>query len=273
LLLIDSKETVPVSMTMLSPLVTVLGLVNPIPAGPLSLGYELKFVDTKVHPHAVCNDGTPAAYYIYRSDPTQWVLHQQGGWWCWDDYSCQVRWDHFANHSSELRTLMSTAALADLTKQHDTFNGEKNTGIMAHNRSFNPVAGATKVFLVYCSSDAHAGNTSVQSSLTPGRQWHFRGKEILRAVMAELVAKEGLSAAATYFVLTGGSAGGMATLNNADWVGQLVRQAAPHAKFVAMPGAVCARTGAPHAGQCSRHTRVLSLQADPPSTPPPARVV
>jgi hypothetical protein len=88
--------------------------------GPKSLGYELKFVDTKLHPLAVCNDGSPAAYYLYKGDPSAWVVHQQGGWWCWDAYSCQVRWDHFANHTTDKRTLMSTKDLAALTEAHDT---------------------------------------------------------------------------------------------------------------------------------------------------------
>ena len=61
--------------------------------GPISLGYELRFVDTTIHPLAVCNDGSPAAYYLHKGTDNGWVFHQQGGWWCWDEYSCQVRWD------------------------------------------------------------------------------------------------------------------------------------------------------------------------------------
>lgn len=202
--------------------------------GPLTLGYELKFLDTTVHPLAVCNDGTPAAFYLHRGDPTQWVIHQQGGWWCWDDYSCQVRWEHFLNHTTEKRTLMSTAELSNLTQLHDTFNGEKNTGIMAHNASVSPVGGASKVFVVYCSSDSHAGNRTTPSRLAPTGLWHFRGKEIVRAVLAELAEHEQLGAA-EQVVLTGGSAGGMATLNNADWVGGLLRGLAPAARLVSMP--------------------------------------
>lgn len=60
--------------------------------GPISLGFDLKFLDIAKYPLAVCNDGTPAAYYVHRgADPSRWLVHQQGGWWCWDDYSCQVR--------------------------------------------------------------------------------------------------------------------------------------------------------------------------------------
>ena len=45
-------------------------------------------------------------------------------------------------------------------------------------------------------------------------------------MVAELVVKHGLGGA-VQFVLTGGSAGGMATLNNADYVSELVRAVAP----------------------------------------------
>merc|ERR1712096_20837 len=65
----------------------------PSPDGPADNGYKLKFIDTKAHPLAVCNDGSPGAYYVHDGTAPAFVIHQQGGWWCWDDYSCQVRWD------------------------------------------------------------------------------------------------------------------------------------------------------------------------------------
>lgn len=203
----------------------------PAPDGPISLGYQLRYLGS--HPLAVCNDGSPGAYYFYKgTDPSQWVFHQQGGWWCWDEFSCQVRWDHFADHTVEFRSLMSTKELSALTTAHDTFNGEKNTGLMQHNAS-NPLGAANKVFLVYCSSDSHAGNISAGAG--PGKsRWHFRGQEILRAVLDDLEKFEGLGNTSS-FVLTGGSAGGMATLLNADFVGEFLGRVAPKANFVTMP--------------------------------------
>ena len=38
----------------------------------------------------------------------------------------------------------------------------------------------------YCSSDSHAGNSTTATG-SSGHAWHFRGKEIVRAVVAELV--------------------------------------------------------------------------------------
>ena len=54
-------------------------------------------------------------------------------------------------------------------------------------------------------------------------------------MLSELHTQHGLSAATESFVLTGGSAGGMATLLNADYVRGLVTDIAPAAKYVAVP--------------------------------------
>ena len=64
--------------------------------GPADLGFELRFLDLKKHPLAVCNDGSPGAYYVRKACPDRWLVHQQGGFWCWDDWSCQTRWNHFS---------------------------------------------------------------------------------------------------------------------------------------------------------------------------------
>ena len=104
--------------------------------GPLDNGYKLKFIDTRKHPLAVCNDGSPGAYYVHDGDCPHktFVIHQQGGWWCWDDFSCSVRWEHFEDATkrapTEKRHLMSTKMLKDTTQRFNTFNGEKNTGLM-----------------------------------------------------------------------------------------------------------------------------------------------
>lgn len=43
--------------------------------------------------NAKCNDGSPAGYY-FRPSPTGskvWLMHQQGGGWCYDKASCNSR--------------------------------------------------------------------------------------------------------------------------------------------------------------------------------------
>jgi hypothetical protein len=83
---------------------------------------------------------------------------------------------------------------------------------------------------VYCSSDAHAGNRSAGSHAGAGTsRWHFRGKDIVTSIMSDLAKRDDL-ASASHFLLTGGSAGGMATINNADYVASLVKSVAPSAR-------------------------------------------
>ena len=57
-------------------------------------------------PQAVCNDGTPAAYYLQKgtgSGANRWVLYLEGGFWCWDKSSCDLRYNtsHFQMSSSD----------------------------------------------------------------------------------------------------------------------------------------------------------------------------
>ena len=48
-------------------------------------------------PLAVCNDGTPAAYFVgnatTRAGRGKWLIYLGGGGQCWDEASCQARWD------------------------------------------------------------------------------------------------------------------------------------------------------------------------------------
>ena len=53
--------------------------------------------------NVTCNDGSSAGYYIRRqsSETRRWVIYLEGGWFCYDDISCEARWHR-------LRTLMSS---------------------------------------------------------------------------------------------------------------------------------------------------------------------
>jgi hypothetical protein len=50
----------------------------------------------------------------------------------------------------------------------------------------------------------------------------FRGKRIVNAVVVDLLSQRGLFNA-THVLVTGDSAGGVGVMNNADWVGGLLR--------------------------------------------------
>jgi len=82
------------------------------------------------------------------------------------------------------------------------------------------------VWLWYCSSDSHVGN--ITSS--PVNGWNFMGKHIVNATMTLLTKSMNLPSA-TSVLLTGDSAGGVATINNVDYIGEFVKTAAPSAKY------------------------------------------
>lgn len=48
---------------------------------------------------ALCNDGSPATYYIKRSrtNSSEWVIVLEGGYFCYDEHSCRLRALNSAN--------------------------------------------------------------------------------------------------------------------------------------------------------------------------------
>jgi len=110
---------------------------------------------------------------------------------------------------------------------NQTINGVGHEGILASTPSLNPnFYNWNHVYVWYCSSDSHLGNAT-KSSING---WNFNGKIIVQAVMQTVIQKMNL-AAATDVLLTGDSAGGVGTANNADFIGSFVYQAAPKANY------------------------------------------
>ena len=94
-------------------------------------------LDLSRYPTAVCNDGSPGAYYITEAAPRKghaaarhvWLIFLQGGGWCWDAASCAAR---YANE----RTLMSS----------ESYPPTRNaTGIFSPDPELSPFATANKV--------------------------------------------------------------------------------------------------------------------------------
>lgn len=56
-------------------------------------------------------------------------------------------------------------------------------------RSKNPLAEAHKVYVPYCTSDAHMGSVSATKQ-TFG--WHFQGQNVVKAVIQVLVCRSGI---------------------------------------------------------------------------------
>ena len=122
------------------------------------------------YPDARCNDGSNAGYYFLptpRKSSRDWIVMLDSGGWCWDEISC---------HS---RCTTDTSRCSSLLWPDVHSPG----GILA---STEPrLANAHKVYVPYCTSDAHMGNAWAY-----GMQ--FRGAVVVRSVLADLVRREPL---------------------------------------------------------------------------------
>ena len=153
------------------------------------------------YPDARCNEGSNAGYYFLpapSNSSRDWLVMLDSGGWCWDETSCHARCAADASRCSSL--LWS-----------DVHNA---SGILA---STQPrLANAHKVYVPYCTSDAHMGN-----AVAYGMQ--FRGAVVVRSVLDDLVRRRGLGgrglAAPPDRLLFGGvSAGARGAMVHLDYV-------------------------------------------------------
>lgn len=153
---------------------------------------------------AVCNDGSPAGFYLRPGSKSAWLVHLQGGFWCWSESTCLTRAkDWGINFVSSIHWANTTSG----------------GGILSSNRSVNPdFYGATAVFVPYCSSDVFSGD---REEILQGQTWQFRGRRILKQLFVELMDNFGLAEAKS-ILFSGCSAGGQAVVVNLDYVADLL---------------------------------------------------
>ncbi|CAA0806405.1 Pectin acetylesterase 8 [Striga hermonthica] len=157
---------------------------------------------------AVCNDGSPAAYYYdpgFGDGANSWVVFMKGGGWCGSDSLCRTRLDRFMGSSAHNEKITTFG-------QIHSRNATENPDFYNWNR----------VMVVYCDSSSFMGTVDHNSS-TPGavdqngkdnRSILGRGALIFDVVMEELLQKG--MANATNVLFSGGSAGGLAALLHCD---------------------------------------------------------
>ncbi|KAK9807851.1 hypothetical protein WJX72_011324 [[Myrmecia] bisecta] len=177
-----------------------------------------RYNTTDVDPQAVCNDGSPGVFFFRPAlsmHSTKWVVRFHGGAWCWDKLSCEQRWRDSPH-------LMSTTMLPpDAVNETCPVRDIQLHGIMSMHPEENPAFyGWNQVYVWYCSSDSHLGDAPEGFTDETG-EWHFRGKRITAAVFTTLLQRENL-AAATDVLVSGDSAGGVAALNNAAFIHDIV---------------------------------------------------
>jgi len=164
-----------------------------------------------------CNDGTQAVYYFRAGEGSgakRWVIRLQGGGWCWDIGSCQGR-----QQSSPYWT--SSKYCPTAVNDTQDISGVPHGGILSSDPTINPdFYNANQVYLWYCSSDSHSGNRTASPETN---NWHFRGKDIVAAMIGHLINQQNPSiTGASEILLTGDSAGGVATLSNVEYIRELL---------------------------------------------------
>ena len=140
---------------------------------------------------AVCNDGSPAVYYMapgVGEDAKRWIIFLEGGVGCVNKLECLDRWKSGGTDHTKMSS-KSYPATADI-----------GTGIMSRDPVRNPYFHQwTFVYVKYCSSDYWSGanDTPVPACLEgncpaePGPStWYFRGRRIVDALLEDLADPE-----------------------------------------------------------------------------------
>lgn len=153
--------------------------------------------------NAICNDGSPAGFYFRKgSNPKRWVIHLQGGGWCYDEPSCIARMQSTPG-------MMSSKAFPSTYEVSGVFSQDSNINPHFHD--------ATYMYIPYCTSDSFSGSRNA-SAETFG--WHFQGKAVLKhAIQTAINLGLGTSSEVLF---EGCSAGGAAVVANADFVKSLM---------------------------------------------------
>lgn len=153
----------------------------------------------------VCLDGSFPGYFIGKgsgSGVNKWILHQEGGGWCHSIENCLNR-SKTALGSSKYWN--STIELGGIFSDQETVNGQfYNWNV---------------IYLGYCDGGSFAGYREFPIEVG-GSKLYFRGKAILKALIEHLM-QNGMSTA-TDVMLTGCSAGGLATYLHADYIATLL---------------------------------------------------
>lgn len=175
---------------------------------------------TEVHSagsrHAVCNDFTPAAFYICKQSPVQWVIYLESGGGCFSISECNDRYLVNEDGYNTTNELMSSSQLPPTVAGRDLLSEDETENPMLHQ--------FTHVMIPYCSSDLWLGQGN--NSQFPGEfQFHndssmndfiFRGATIFHSVVEDLML-DGLTNA-TEVLLVGSSAGGIGVLNHVRYL-------------------------------------------------------
>ena len=153
---------------------------------------------------AVCIDGSIPGYYLRegkKSGASKWIIHLHGGAWCYDPETC------FRRSFSILGSSNNWSA-ENITNFFQ--------GILSTNKEVNPWFSDWNVVVQsYCDGGLFSGRRK-KPFLYRGRKLYFRGRQILKAMVASLKGRN--LQRASDIILSGTSAGGLAVLLQGDYL-------------------------------------------------------
>ena len=127
---------------------------------------------------AVCLDGSPPAYWYQpprpqaAADNVSWLIHLDGGAWCYDERDCAGRARSEKGSSTRLK------------RRYWPYSG-----LLDGNAAVNPTfAGFHRVNLAYCDGSSFTGDRAEPVVTASGEKLYFRGKRVLALLLDELLA-------------------------------------------------------------------------------------
>jgi hypothetical protein len=160
---------------------------------------------------AVCLDGSPGGYYLRKGlneGASKWIFYLEGGGWCYNEGLCVERSNTSLGSS---KFWGKTASFGGMLSSHPQTNPNFYNWNLA--------------YLKYCDGASFAGNVSSPVTYN-GTTVYFRGLRILMAIFEDVLGR-GLKSA-TEVIITGCSAGGLATFAHIDYI----RSRLPTAAYV-----------------------------------------
>jgi hypothetical protein len=186
----------------------------------------------------LCLDGTPGAFgFLKGEDPSRWMIHLQGGGWCFTNSDC-------ANRAAKVDArLGGTSYLreGELSK-NDAYALYPTSGMFSNEPTVNPsFANMTQVHVHNCDGNSFSGDRELPVLATDflgnDQKIWYRGARILDGVIDMLASDFGLLEAHEV-VFVGSSAGGAAVILHADEVRKKLEQKRghPYRRFKALSG-------------------------------------
>lgn len=227
--------------------------VTNTPAAVYGPGTRLhrKTIDLADFPAARCNDGTAGAYYVHRAnevaDEDKWVIYLEGGFSCKDFEECRARW---CNEESPQVPDVNAQKMSSRWLDETIGGYGILHSLVPANNTF---ANWNHVLVHYCSSDrwsARSGRVTLDDG-TDQATITFRGRNVLRAALRELLDSAGVTAddghampslgGASIVIWSGTSAGGRGAVQSANAARDEIALSSPNVDFrVIVDGAYAA---------------------------------